>query len=87
MLIRDVSKVKKNISALFLRNSLFNKEEDLTSIVKEFVHEKDKLLAVAHKYKTPFYLFDRDRLKNSIDDFHGTFKKHISRLQKESRFH
>lgn len=53
---------------------------DLSPMIEKFYLAKAKrLLAIAKKHPTPFYVFDRKELQQSIDEFTSAFNRHIPR--------
>lgn len=50
---------------------------DLSQVVRDIAPQRGKILELAEKYPTPFYLLDVPRLKSSIREFDGAFQQHF----------
>ncbi|MEN9328423.1 MAG: Diaminopimelate decarboxylase [Candidatus Parcubacteria bacterium] len=61
----------------FLSGEVLYSPADLSHVVKMFAKRKDEFLSLADKNKTPFYVFDRQALSDSLTRFSDAFKQYI----------
>lgn len=54
---------------------------NLLPIVEKVLSKKNSFLALAKKYKTPFYAYDREGLDENVERFMKAFRSHIPRFQ------
>ena len=55
----------------------YTKSENLLSIVKKIILKRDKFLNLANKIPTPFYVYDKEGMDESIESFVASFQRHI----------
>lgn len=53
----------------------------LSHVAKEALKKRKAVLAVAKKYPTPFYIFDKPEAQKSIEEFKAIFQKYIPGLE------
>lgn len=57
------------------------KSENLLPVIEKVLLKKDKFLKLAHKYQTPFYVYDQENIDESIKTFITAFQRHIPNFQ------
>lgn len=57
------------------------KRPNFLPMVEKFINQRKKILSLVKKHPTPFYLFDKSSLDESINDFKNSFKKFIPDLE------
>lgn len=72
MLVKNFSEAKRRVLDL-LESKSIHRRGNLSSVVKQLLKKREKILQIANTNKTPFYLFDREELLLSLRSFSAAF--------------
>lgn len=76
MLVKNFDENKKRILK-FLKNEHEGVRGSLYPIIKTTLTKKKAILNLVKKHGTPFYAFDAEEVKKSVNAFRAPFRKHI----------
>ena len=80
MLVKNFRDSRERVIKL-LDQKPFPLKGNLQPIVKKILKKREKILKLANKYPTPFYIFDQEELSNSVISFLTAFKTYLPEFE------
>ena len=78
--VENLTESRVNIDALFAEKTE-NVKGNLKEIVRDVIKKRARILSLAQKYETPFYLLDEEALEKNISAFNQSFNQELPKFK------